>query len=317
MLGDAGKWSWDNVLKPIEEYKANETLPALTGALNQFLRFIKDSLKALGITFDATSEDAKNFFAGILKDALLTVTLIKPITMALQGLEFVFKKLSETAEVGIIWWKLWSNMFKLSVMSATKDGKFNLQDFINFWDSAIAHAISSNSEWEKAWIGIKTTFANVWDGIKQVTKTAINSIIDSINKMIGGLESALNVIVDIINSIEITNPFTGDEIWSPHLRRMNFSRIPKLARGGIVDEATTFIAGEHGKEAVIPLENNTEWLDKMASRVVTMFNATNGLNGNSVTINVPVELNGREIAKATIKDLNNESIRQGYKPILV
>lgn len=90
-----------------------------------------------------------------------------------------------------------------------------------------------------------------------------------------------------------------------------------LAKGGIVDGATTFIAGEHGKEAVIPLENNTEWLDKMASRVVTMFNAVNGLNGNSLTINVPVELNGREIAKGTIQDLNQEAIRQGFKPILI
>lgn len=169
----------------------------------------------------------------------------------------------------------------------------------------------------KTWEGIKTTFKGIWDGITAIVKGAINGIIWSINKMIGGLETALNVIVDMINRIEIRNPFTDEEIWSPHLTRMNFSRIPQLERGGIVDSTTTFIAGEHGKEAIIPLENNTEWLDKVASRIVVMSQAMNGLGNNAININVPVELDGKEIAKATIRDLNLEAQRQGYKPILV
>lgn len=97
---------------------------------------------------------------------------------------------------------------------------------------------------------------------------------------------------------------------------MSFSRIPKLARGGIVDEPTLSLIGEQGKEAVVPLENNTEWMDKMAQKVVGMMTAVNSLNNDSITINVTSELNGKEIANATIKDLNLESIRRGYKPIL-
>lgn len=184
------------------------------------------------------------------------------------------------------------------------------EDLIDFISNVFA------GRWKEAFTTLKESTSNIWDGIKSIVKKAINSIIDSVNKMIGGLETALNFIVDRINSIEITNPFTGEEIWSPHLTRMQFSRIPKLARGGIVDGATTFIAGEHGKEAVIPLENNTEWMDKMAQKVVGMMTAVNSLNNDSITINVTSELNGKEIANATIKDLNLESIRRGYKPIL-
>lgn len=52
--------------------------------------------------------------------------------------------------------------------------------------------------------------------------------------------------------------------------------LPKLnvswyARGGIVDGATLFGAGEAGKEAVIPLERHTEWIDLVASRIADIL----------------------------------------------
>ena len=43
--------------------------------------------------------------------------------------------------------------------------------------------------------------------------------------------------------------------------------MPWMARGGIVSSATTFVAGESGTEAVIPLERNLGWLDKMATMI--------------------------------------------------
>jgi hypothetical protein len=47
------------------------------------------------------------------------------------------------------------------------------------------------------------------------------------------------------------------------------------ARGGIVDGATLFggnvVAGEAGKEAIIPLENHTEWLDLVAGRIADIL----------------------------------------------
>lgn len=171
-------------------------------------------------------------------------------------------------------------------------------------------------DWNKAWEGIKKTFGGIWDGIKGIITGAINGIIYGINKFIKGLEKALNFVIDLINSIEITNPFTGEEIWSPHLNRMTFNEIPKLARGGIVDEATTFIAGEHGKEAIVPLENNTGWLDEIASRLYIMMNESSKLGSDNITIEVPVNLNSKEVARGTLKDLNIEAIRSGYKPIL-
>ena len=40
-----------------------------------------------------------------------------------------------------------------------------------------------------------------------------------------------------------------------------------LAKGGVVDNATMAIIGEAGKEAVMPLENNTGWITNLANQI--------------------------------------------------
>lgn len=42
---------------------------------------------------------------------------------------------------------------------------------------------------------------------------------------------------------------------------------PALAKGGIVDEATHALIGEDGAEAIVPLENNTEWVGGLAKAI--------------------------------------------------
>lgn len=42
---------------------------------------------------------------------------------------------------------------------------------------------------------------------------------------------------------------------------------PALATGGIVSAPTTALVGEAGKEAVLPLEQNTDWMDELAYRI--------------------------------------------------
>lgn len=136
-------------------------------------------------------------------------------------------------------------------------------------------------DWEKAWNGVKKIFSSIWDGITGIVKGAINIVISLINGMIAGLELALNWIVDKINGLEIANPFTGEEIWSPSIPRFDFGRIPMLAKGGVINKPTRAIIGEAGKEAVLPLENNTEWMDILADKIAGNIN----VGGGDITIN--------------------------------
>ena len=126
-------------------------------------------------------------------------------------------------------------------------------------------------DWEMAWEGIKTIFSSIWDGMVGIVKGSINIIITLINGMIGALEIALNRIIEKINtlSFEVPDwvPGIGGQIWGFNIPRLNFGRIPLLARGGIVAKPTQAIIGEAGREAVMPLDNNTEWMDLLADRL--------------------------------------------------
>ena len=45
-------------------------------------------------------------------------------------------------------------------------------------------------------------------------------------------------------------------------------QVPALAKGGVVDRPTYALVGEAGREAVMPLENNTGWIDELAGKLV-------------------------------------------------
>lgn len=114
--------------------------------------------------------------------------------------------------------------------------------------------------WKKAWNGIKDIFKNIIDGLVAIFKFPINLIIDGINAFIGAL-----------NKIKVPD-------WVPVVggKGINIPKIPKLARGGVVDSPTIAMVGEAGKEAVMPLEHNTGWINQLAHKLADKLGGNNG-----------------------------------------
>ena len=128
-----------------------------------------------------------------------------------------------------------------------------------------------SGDWEKAWNGIKDFFGGIWDAIWGVAKGVINLIIDGINLLWGAVYGVASGIVNGIGEIAgaIGDIFGKD--WHFEMPAEP-PLIPKLATGGIVDRATTAVIGEAGREAVLPLENNTGWMDTLAGKLADMVN---------------------------------------------
>lgn len=133
-----------------------------------------------------------------------------------------------------------------------------------------------SGDWKKAWNGLKDVFKGIWDALVGIVKVPLNLIIGLVNKMIGAVESAANFIVDGVNllSFEVPDwvPGIGGETFGFDLSPVSFTRIQYLAKGGIVNSATPAIIGEAGKEAVLPLENNTGWMDVLVKRIAAYNN---------------------------------------------
>lgn len=133
--------------------------------------------------------------------------------------------------------------------------------------------------WKKAWNGVKTVFTGLWNSIKDSFKSIINTVIDVLNSFVAGINKISFDVPDWV-------PAIGGKKWG-----FNIAKIPKLARGGIVDSPTYAMIGEAGKEAVMPLERNTGWIDTLADK----------LAGKTKTGGSPVQLTVK-IGEDTIFD---------------
>lgn len=109
------------------------------------------------------------------------------------------------------------------------------------------------------------------------------------------------------------------ETGSAFARFFGVSAIPKVsvqwyAKGGILDGAQIFGrmgssflgGGEAGREAVLPLDRNTEWMDRIADRVVSRLGTSGDVNA---TINLVVD--GRVLVKYVIQGLRAQARASG------
>lgn len=151
--------------------------------------------------------------------------------------------------------------------------------FSGLWNS-ITSVFSSVGTWFKtkfsdAWTAVKNVFSGwgsffdgLWTKIKNKFSdiggniaTSISSTIKSgMNRVISSVESIINKGIGLINSaIDLANKLPGVNVG-----RVATLSLPRLARGGIVNSPMIAQIGEDGAEAVVPLEKNTEWIQKIA-----------------------------------------------------
>ncbi len=161
----------------------------------------------------------------------------------------------------------------------------------------------------KMWSAIKSKFSALGtamgNAISGAVKTAVNWILNKIETTINNFFKLINSGIDIINKIPEVN-----------IKKLSMISIPKLARGGIVNQPTQAIIGEAGKEAVLPLENNTEWMDILAEKIATIL-GNNSSNTEPKQIIFQFEKTTSQFVRALKPKLDEESRRKGYKLVIV
>lgn len=131
--------------------------------------------------------------------------------------------------------------------------------------------------WGKAWTGIKKIFKGVWDSLVAIVKTPINLIIDCVNTLWSGIYSAVKGIVDTFGDVAgFVGGLFGQD-WSFEMPEEP-PLIPKLEKGGILEEGQVGLLEGNGDEAVIPLSQNTEWINEISDKVYNRLRD----NSNSV-----------------------------------
>lgn len=171
---------------------------------------------------------------------------------------------------------------------------------------------------------VSSAIGNVYSSIKSKMDAAKNSVSSILGNIKSKFDSIFNSVkTTVSNAIERIKSVMNFE-WSlpklklPHVNISgSFSLMPPsvprfsidwYAKGGIFDSPTLFGygngllggLGENGAEAIVPLEKNTQWLDRIAERLQ---------EGK----NIPIVLNvdGKTFAQTSIKTINDLTRQTG------
>ena len=136
---------------------------------------------------------------------------------------------------------------------------------------------------------VKSTIAGVFDGIKTKTVSTWNAIKEAIMKPINAAKDAVNKAIDTMKSIISGAKFNFPKIKLPHFSisgkfSLNPPEIPHFSvdwykTGGVFDRPTILSGlGEDGAEAIVPLERNTKWIQRVADELAGFMLPIGGLS---------------------------------------
>lgn len=172
---------------------------------------------------------------------------------------------------------------------STNVGKYFTKDYwTNKFDSIRAGAATLKDKITGVFTGVGSKVGEVVSG---AVKGAINGIFTSI-------ENKVNFFINMINGAIVNI----NKIPGVNIKTLSRLSIPRLATGGITTGSTIANIGENGREAVLPLEHNTAWMDTLADRIASR---------NNTPSKIVLTVDGRELGWASINGINGITKQTG------
>ena len=276
-LSPLGQWLWDTFLQPMADFAGDAiiwVLQSVTDLLNNFSSWIGENqglIETLVILFGSFFAALTLVYGGL--NLIHTIAMAWNLVCELATIAttaFSAAMAFLTSPVGLV-------VLGITALIAI------VVLLVRHWDEVKTAAVNCWNWIQKTWKGAcdwikKTVIDPLWDNFKAF----YNWLIGGFEGFVNGAIRGVNGIIDALNSISFTIPswvpVIGGNTWSLNLPRMSEIALPRLAKGGVIDQPTLAMVGESGKEAVMPLENNTGWIDQLADRVAARLP-----QGNSMT----------------------------------
>lgn len=183
----------------------------------------------------------------------------------------------------------------------------NLTEFArNFKDNILGGIIQFikgvfTGDWKSAWEGVKKVFKGILNGVVIVAESAVNAII-----------KGLNWLISKINMIKFTVPSwvpgVGGKSIGGHLSSLSNVHLPRLATGAVIPPNKEFLA-------VLGDQKSGTNIETPLATMVDAFKQAMAESGGGATT-VVIQLDGKEIARSTVKNINNMT-RAAGKPVLL
>lgn len=190
------------------------------------------------------------------------------------------------------------NNIKENITNIITNIKNTIQSIWNSISSFFSNTIDNiKSKFINGFNSVKDGIVNIFNGIKNKITEIVSSFVNIIKKPINAVIELINKAIGSLNKIYVNIPS-----WVPGIGGQSFGvnipKIPKLAKGGIAYRPTYAQIGEAGKEAILPLENNTEWMDTFTDKLAEKIGFKKNDSGDIV---IYVVVDGEIIQKVVNK----------------
>ena len=217
-----------------------------------------------------------------------------------------------------VWWNGWSQEI----------GKYAVIG----WNGVVETWSGVGRWFGDRWNDIKNVFGNVADWFRNIFSTAweniknvfspVGDMFNSIgNSILNGLKSIVNALIKGINDV-ISIPFSGLNDALDGIKKIDIlggrpfdwinlvpiPQIPYLAQGGVLKRGQMAFLEGQGDEAVIPLSQNTEWINKIADEL-------NKKSGGNATYNFIFNVENVNGDKESIEQ-NAEQLMETFTDIM-
>lgn len=147
------------------------------------------------------------------------------------------------------------------------------------------------TKWLTLLDGIKTAFDIVFKGAANLAINALNKVIEALETMLGsGIGGVVNSLGDKLNS------HLPSDKQLPTFTGIKFPRIPALATGTVIPPSMSKFVAQLGDN-----DSETEVVSPLSTMKQAMIEALQETGGGSGEYHIHVEVDGREIAKAVVK----------------
>jgi hypothetical protein len=249
----------------------------------------------------------------VVSGAALIITAFKDIVTNGANLQNTLMLISGIVATGLGFFFLTGSVIPLvvagivSVVTAALALTGNLTEFArNLKDNILGGIIQFikgvfTGNWKSAWEGVKKVFSGIWNSIVIIAESAINAVI-----------KGLNWLISKINTIKFTVPSwvpgVGGKSIGGHLSSLSEVKLPRLATGAVIPPNKEFLAVLGDQKSGTNIET------PLATMVEAFKQAMSESGGGATT--VVIQLDGKEIARSTVKNINNMT-RAAGKPVLL
>lgn len=295
-LSTIANWIYTNVIQPIVNFFTTIIFPIVSKIVEIVMKIVEIVTVLVSVFVQWIKANVidpiVNFFVGLWN------TIVAGVTSFVESVKSVIATIVGWINTNIItpvatfFTNLWTGIVN-GVTSFIESVKTVFSTIVTWIKTNIIDPISTF--FSGLWEGIKTAFNVVADTITGVLKGAVNTVLSFICGVINGVINGINWAIDVINAIPGVS-----------ITKIETLEVPQLAQGGVVDKPTLSVVGEAGTEAVMPLENNTGWIGRLASMITTQMENIRPTNTSQMTTTNQGDTNQRYLT-------NNNSTNNTYE----